>query len=44
MENYDGMIGAITVAVLKAGLKPSTAVQLVVSIVAKASFIIRHDG
>lgn len=32
MENYDGFIGAITVSVLKSGLKPDTTVQLVVSL------------
>jgi hypothetical protein len=31
MENYEGTIGAITVSVLKYGLKPTTTVQLVVS-------------
>jgi hypothetical protein len=30
MENYDGTIGSITAAVLKSGLSPTTAVQLVV--------------
>ncbi len=32
MENYDGKIGAITVGVLKKGLKPTTTNQLVVSL------------
>lgn len=31
MENYEGLIGTITVGVLRAGLKPTTTVQLVVS-------------
>ena len=31
MENYEGRFGAITVSVLKYGLKPTTTVQLVVS-------------
>jgi hypothetical protein len=31
MENYEGTIGSITVAVLKEGLKPSTTLQLIVS-------------
>lgn len=32
MENYEGFIGAITVSVLRSGLKPSTTIQLVVSL------------
>ncbi|KAL0960668.1 hypothetical protein HGRIS_005697 [Hohenbuehelia grisea] len=31
MENYEGTIGSITVAVLKAGLKADTALQLILS-------------
>jgi len=30
MENYEGFLGAITFGVLKAGLKPTTTVGLVV--------------
>jgi hypothetical protein len=30
MENYDGKIGSITVGILKAGLKPTTTVSLIV--------------
>lgn len=30
MENFQGTIGSVTVGVLKAGLKPDTAVQLIV--------------
>ncbi|KAG5643310.1 hypothetical protein DXG03_001194 [Asterophora parasitica] len=32
MENFDGTIGSITAGVLKAGLKPTTTVQLIVSL------------
>ena len=31
MENYEGFFGALTVGVLRVGLKPSTTIQLVVS-------------
>jgi hypothetical protein len=30
MENYEGLIGSITVGVLKAGLKPDTSISMVV--------------
>lgn len=30
MENYNGVIGSITAAVLKCGLQPSTTIQLIV--------------
>lgn len=32
MENFEGTIGSITAAVLKSGLKPTTAVQLIVRV------------
>jgi hypothetical protein len=30
MENLDGLVGSITIGVLKTGLKPDTAVALIV--------------
>jgi hypothetical protein len=32
MENYNGQIGSITVGVLKAGLKPTTTMALIVKL------------
>lgn len=39
MENFEGAIGAITTGVLKAGLQPGTAIQLIVRIFFYTSWI-----
>ena len=45
MDNFDGTIGKITSAVLKAGLKKDTKIQFVVSITISAAFTLLdlHD-